>query len=134
MNYKSCQHHTILNLKPNLYWSKQSYVELMYYQCKFAIQSYEIFWLNWLVNKYIWQFLTVQIQKTFGTLNQIILLQQKIPCSSLSFLKFIYSEKAINFAKSPPIICLMYCQSNNWLRLRKFCGLLRIYEIYLLFF
>ena len=27
-----------------------------------------------------------------------------------------------NFAKSPPIICPMYCQSNN--------GLLRIYELY----
>ena len=24
-----------------------------------------------------------------------------------------------NFAKSPPIICLIYCQSNNWWRFRK---------------
>ena len=30
----------------------------MYYQCKFAAQSYAIFWLNWQVNKYIWLVLT----------------------------------------------------------------------------
>ena len=34
-------------------------------------------------------------------------------------LKFIYSEKATKFGKSPPIICPMYCQSNNWWRFRK---------------
>ena len=33
--------------------------------------------------------------------------------------KFIYSERPQNFAKSPPIICPMYCQSNNWWRFRK---------------
>ena len=36
-----------------------------------------------------------------------------------SELKFIYSEKATNFAKSPPIIRPMYCQSNNWWRFPK---------------
>ena len=28
-------------------------------------------------------------------------------------LKFISSKKATNFAKSPPIICPIYCQSND---------------------
>ena len=29
-------------------------------------------------------------------------------------------------------ICPMYCQSNNWWRFRKICGLLRIYELYII--
>ena len=36
-------------------------------------------------------------------------------------IKFIYSEKASKFGKSPPIICPMYCQSNDWW---KFCKIL----------
>ena len=35
--------------------------------------------------------------------------------------KFTYSDKATNFGKSPPNICPMYCQSNNWWR---FCQIL----------
>ena len=39
---------------------------------------------------------------------------------NIFWLKFIYSEKATKFcAKSPLIICLMYCQSNNWCRFCK---------------
>ena len=34
-------------------------------------------------------------------------------------LKLIYSEKATKNFESPPIICPMYCQSNNWWRFRK---------------
>ena len=29
-------------------------------------------------------------------------------------------------------ICPMYCHSNNWWRFRKICGLLRIYELYII--
>ena len=36
----------------------------------------------------------------------------------LYIIYLIYSEKATNFTKSLPIICPMYCQSNN---LRRFC-------------
>ena len=41
-------------------------------------------------------------------------------CRSLGrCVKFIYSEKVTKFTKSPPIICPMYCQSNNWWRFPK---------------
>ena len=36
-----------------------------------------------------------------------------------NFLKFIYSEKASNFAKSPPYFCPMQCQSKVRWRFRK---------------
>ena len=36
------------------------------------------------------------------------------PCIYEILIKFIYSEKATNFEKSPPIICPIYCQSNDW--------------------
>ena len=42
------------------------------------------------------------------------------PKSQITFLKNSYIlRRPQNFAKHPPIICPMYCQSNNWWRFRK---------------
>ena len=61
--------------------------------------------------------------------------QDNIMVGFVHFSKFFYSlirtnndkrwkssyilRRPQNFAKSPPIICPMYCQSNNWQRFRK---------------
>jgi hypothetical protein len=44
-------------------------------------------------------------------------------------LKFIYSEKAQNFAKSPPIIFQSTASQMIGVDFAKFCGLPRIYEL-----
>ena len=46
-------------------------------------------------------------------------------------LKFIYSEKATKFENLPTYLTLPSKRQNDWEIFSKFCGLLRIYELYL---
>ena len=63
--------------------------------------------------------------------NSIILMHfRAVVKKHKKYIKFIYSEKATNFANSPPKICPMFSDGQIYCGdSAKFCDLLRIYEL-----
>ena len=52
-------------------------------------------------------------------INKIRIFSSFFKYSNKYFIFKVHLVRPQNFAKSPPILCLMYCQSNNWWRFCK---------------